>query len=137
VPILLDPGTKEHPYGLRALLRSARSATGESLGEGTMSEVWDLPIEYAVAGTVPAPTLAVAGEWSLCLLGVRQDITFKVFDQDVITDDTGAIVLNLMQQDMLALRCVGRFGFNVAVPATLTEGATGTPYPFGVLNATA
>jgi hypothetical protein len=38
---------------------------------------------------------------------------------------------------MLALHCVGRFGFGVAVPATLTEGATGTPYPFGVLSGSA
>ena len=37
----------------------------------------------------------------------------------------------------VALRCVGRFGFGVAVPATLTEGATGAPYPFGALNAAA
>jgi hypothetical protein len=94
-----------------------------------------LPIAYAVAGTIPDPTLAVAGEWSLCLVGVRQDLTFKVFDQGVITDETGAIMLNLMQQDMLALRCVGRFGFNVAVPATIAEAGAGTPYPFSVLNA--
>jgi hypothetical protein len=44
-------------------------------------------------------------------------------------------VLNLLQQDMPAMRCVGRLGFNVAVPATLTEGATGEPHPFLVLSA--
>jgi hypothetical protein len=55
------------------------------------------------------------------LIGVRQDIQFRVFDTGVITDDTGAVIMNLLQEDKLALRCVARFGFNVAVPATLTE----------------
>jgi hypothetical protein len=34
----------------------------------------------------------VVGEWQLCLLGIRQDLTFKAFDSGVITDDTGAII---------------------------------------------
>jgi HK97 family phage major capsid protein len=121
---------------LRSQLRRVRDATGQPLGGATTERVADLAVAYATAGSMqPAGTLAVVGEWALCLIGVRQDLTFQMFDSGVISDDTGAIVLNLMQQDMVAMRCVGRFGFNVAVPATLTEDAAGEPYPFGVLNA--
>jgi hypothetical protein len=40
---------------------------------------------------------AVVGEWQPCLISIRQDLISKVFDSGVITDDTGAIILNLMR----------------------------------------
>jgi len=120
--------------GLRGRIRKARSAGGELLGEGTTDSLWSLPISYAVAGSIPAPGVAVAGDFTMAVLGIRQDITVRVFTEGVITDDTGAVKLNLMQQDSSALRAVARYGFAVAVPATLTEGGGGTAYPFAVLN---
>ena len=66
------------------------------------------------------------------MIGVRQDLAYKLLDQAVITDDTGAIVYNLPQQDVLALRVVARFGYAVAKP--VSRNAPGTGYPFGVLN---
>jgi hypothetical protein len=49
----------------------------------------------------------VVGDYSMAVVGVRQDLTYKLLDQAVITDNTGAIVYNLPQQDLLALRVVG------------------------------
>jgi HK97 family phage major capsid protein len=123
---------------LRGLVRKARSTTGELLGEGSTSDVWDLPIQYAVSGSFPAgppASLAVAGDWSMAVIGVRQDMRVEVFREGVISDDTGKVILNLMQQDSAALRATGRFAFQVAVPVTLTAG--GTRYPFAVMNAAA
>jgi HK97 family phage major capsid protein len=120
---------------LRPLLRSARSTTGESLaGAGdnfTVDSAWGLPISYAVTGSTGS-SLALAGEWANAIVGVRQDLTFKILDQAVIQDDTGAILFNFAQQDMVGLRVTARFGFAVGVPATLAGDAS--RYPFAVLN---
>jgi hypothetical protein len=64
-------------------------------------------------GAFVDPALAVVGDYSMAVVGVRQDLTYKLLDQAVITDDAGAIVYNLPQQDMLALRVVARFGFAI------------------------
>jgi HK97 family phage major capsid protein len=120
---------------LRGLLRKARSTTGEALGEGTSERIWDLDVAYTFPSALPANVLAVAGQWDLCVIGVRSDLVFKIFDTGIISDSTGAIVLNLMQSDKLALRVTARYAFNVATPATIPETDAGTPYPFSVLTA--
>lgn len=72
------------------------------------------------------------GDYSIAVVGVRQDLTYKLLDQAVITDDAGAIVYNLPQQDMVALRVVARFAFAIAKP--VSRNAPGGGFPFAVLN---
>jgi hypothetical protein len=55
---------------LKSLLRSARDAQGQPLGSGSTTSAWDMPIEYAVAGTFPPDALAVAGASDMAVLGV-------------------------------------------------------------------
>jgi HK97 family phage major capsid protein len=74
----------------------------------------------------------IAVDYSKLLFGLRQDITYKVLDQAVITDEDGKVILNLAQQDCVALRVVMRCGFAVANPATPT-GKTNR-YPAAVLT---
>jgi hypothetical protein len=69
----------------------------------------------------------IAGDRSMAILGVRSDISFKIFTEGVISDDSGNVVLNLMQQDAVAMRVVARFGFAVAAPATLNDGRERLP----------
>jgi hypothetical protein len=122
---------------LRGLMRKARSTTGESLGEGSTTSVWDLPIQYATAGSFPAgppAALALAGDYSMAVVGVRQDVTFELFREGVITDAAGAIQHNLLQEDKSAMRVVFRVGFATAVPVTTPEAGAGNPFPFAVLQ---
>jgi hypothetical protein len=95
----------------------------------------DAPIVYVTNGTFPDGTIAVVGDYNQGILGVRQDLTYKLLDQAVITDDTGAVIYNLPQQDMLALRVVARFAFATAAPVTRPVTGSGTPYPFATLTA--
>jgi len=75
----------------------------------------------------------IVGDWSKCLIGIRQDITMKVFDSGVIQDNTGAIVYNSMQQDGKVLRVTARFAFaTLAYKTILHQGSDA--YPFVVIR---
>jgi hypothetical protein len=77
--------------------------------------------------------LAIPYDPSEFVVGVRQDVTFKVFTEGVVQDNTGAIVYNLMQQDMSALRLVMRVGWQVANTINYDEPDEASRYPAGVL----
>jgi hypothetical protein len=71
------------------------------------------------------------------VVGVRQDITWKLLDQAVIQDNTGAIVYNLAQQDMVAMRMTMRVGWQVANTINYDQPVEASRYPAGVLHASA
>lgn len=79
--------------------------------------------------------LLIGGDWTKAIVGVRQDITFKMFDQGVISDDSGNVVLNLMQQDAVAMRVVMRVAYAMANPVTRLNSVEASRSPFGVVQA--
>lgn len=79
----------------------------------------------------------IAGQWNNAIVGMRQDITFTMHTDGVIQDASGAIVLNLMQQDSVALRCVMRLGFATANPVTPLGAKKGSYYPFSTMASVA
>lgn len=76
----------------------------------------------------------IAGDWDDALVGLRQDISFKLFDQGVISDDTGKIVLNLMQQDSVAMRVTLRMAWATANPVNRLNPDSTSRYPFAILS---
>jgi HK97 family phage major capsid protein len=138
-----DPSGMIANRTVKSALRNARATTGESLANAPAadgSEVYGVPVQYPMRGIWPTgagATQAIAGDFSQGVLGVRQDITFKVLDQAVIMDNsaTPVILFNLAQQDMVALRVVARFAFQVPNPMTYDQPTEASRYPFGVLNA--
>ena len=120
---------------VRGALRKARGTDGQKLVDVQTGQGLDAPITYVANGVFsPATTLAVVGDYSMAVLGLRQDMTFKLLDQAVITDDTGKVIYNFAQQDMVGMRVVFRAAFAVANPVTRPAAGAGTPYPFGVLT---
>lgn len=77
----------------------------------------------------------IAGDWSKAIIGIREDISVKLFDQGVLADDSGNVVFSAMQSDAVALRVVLRIAFATANPVTALN-STSSRYPFGVLQAT-
>lgn len=124
----------------RQYLRGARATDGQRLLDinGTVDSVEGLPVVYGAPGKWPTGSGAarlIVGDFTKLVIGVRQDMTFQIFSEGVIQDNTGAIRYNLMQQDMKALRCVMRVGWQVANVLTYEEGTEANRYPFAVLEA--
>lgn len=121
---------------LKARLRNVRGTDGQTLALPA-----DLPTpNFALAGLWPTGLSAaelLVGDFSKLVVGVRQDMTYKLITEGVITDNTGAIIYNLPQQDMVALRLVFRAGYAVSNPVNYQEGTEANRYPFGVLRSPA
>lgn len=124
--------------GFRGALRKARATDGQKLLDVSTNEMEGAPVIYGMDGLWPDTTALnatrlFAGDWSQYMAAIRQDMTWKVLDQAVLQDETGAIMFNLAQQDMVALRVVFRVAWQVANPITHSN-ATATRYPAAILN---
>lgn len=125
---------------LRGMLRGARDTTGQRIDDVNDRNVLGVTPNYAMRGLWPtglSAAEALVGDFTMGLIGVRQDITYRILTEGVIQDDTGAIVYNLPQQDMVALRVVARYAFTVANPINFDQPTEASRYPFGVLRSPA
>ena len=126
---------------MRGKLRGVRDVNGNpifmrSMQQAGQYELDGAPVEFPLDGSVnPAQYLDIAGQWDQLVYATRQDMTYKVLDQAVITDDAGAIVYNLAQQDMVALRAVMRLGFALPNPVNAVNTNAATRFPFSFLTA--
>lgn len=125
---------------MKGKLRDCRSADGMPIFNtdpaGAGRYVLDgTPLYFPLNGCASATYLMISGAWNQLVYSMRQDITFKVLDQAVITDGGGAIVYNLPQQDMIALRVVMRLGFQLPNPINRINTNASTRYPFSYLTA--
>jgi hypothetical protein len=75
------------------------------------------------------------GDFSKCIIGIRSDISFKMFDEGVISNDSGVVILNLMQQDSVAMRMTMRLAYATVNPVTIMQpGQSITQrWPFGAV----
>ena len=127
----------------KAKFRAARDTTGNRLGlgsdqSGTISPQLDSylgdPVIYPMRGLFPATIRAFAGDWGQFIFAVRKDMTWEMADQAVIQDNTGAIVYNLFQQDMVALRVTIRVGWQVANIINYDQPVEASRYPVATLT---
>lgn len=107
-----------------------------SLAAGQPASLYGLQLDPVTNGawktTTPATDL-IALDWTKFVVGIRQDITFDLFDQMVISDSAGKVIFNAAQQDSKVLRVVFRVGFQTANPLTRVNPSKATRYPAAVL----
>lgn len=106
-----------------------------SLQVGTPNALYGEQLEFLENGSwVNAQADLMAVDRTKGIIGLRQDMTMKVFDTGVITDNTGKIIYNLLQQDMKALRCVMRLAWQIANPINRQNQNKATRSPFATLR---
>lgn len=136
-----DPTGIMAARSLRGKLRRARNTLGDRLSnvDGKITEYDGLPISTPARGLFPVggsglSTRAIVGDFANeFVVGVRSDITLKILDQAVITDAGGLVVVNLPQQDMIALRVTFRVGWQVSNRINFDQPTEANRYPAGQL----
>lgn len=122
-------------------LASFRNAQGNAIYQPNLDmqanpggSLYGYQLDEVVNGafdTGRASLLAV--NWNNAIIGTRQDITFSLHEDGVISDGSGVVQYNAMQQDSMILRVVFRAGFATANPVTRLA-AYGAGSGFGVLE---
>ena len=135
---------------VRGFARSARNTQGQRFGEFTIGNPGDTGVlangyveKDGVRVTHPMeglwPTGASTAETVIYnrrqfVVGVRRDITWKMWDQAVIQDNTGAIIYNLAQQGMQAIVLTMRVGWQVANTINYQQQTEASRYPAAVMR---
>lgn len=126
---------------IRGKVRQARNTDGDRLGEVKVNkdnvEIDGVTYTHPMRGLWPTGSgavQAIAFDSTEFVVGVRQDVTWKLLTEAVITDSDNNIVYNLAQQDMSALRMVMRVGWQVANTINYDEPDEEERYPAGLLK---
>ena len=126
---------------MRGRLRNVRDLNGvplfvRSMQDSTRYELDGAPIYFPTDGSiVDATSWMFSGDWTQLVYAMRQDITYKVLTEAVIQDQSGNIVYNLAQQDMVALRVVMRMAVALPNPINRVNQTAATRCPIAVLTA--
>ena len=118
--------------GLKSKFRLMTDTTGQPLNT---TEIGSLARTFVNNGTWDkSKSTLIAGDFSQAVYSIRQDLTFKLLTEGIIQDpDSGDILYNLAQEDMVALRCVMRLGWEIPNPVN-AEDETETRFPFASLK---
>lgn len=128
--------------GLKWRLTGLRSSQGIPIYQANMQDglgpgnLYGYPLSEVINGAWDSTEAElIAGDWSKAIIGMRQDLTWKVFSEGVISDGDGKVVLNLMQQDSVALRVTMRIAYATSNPVTVLNTTSASRFPFGVVQA--
>ncbi len=111
-------------------IRRMKSSTGEYVytkpSDGQPAMIWDKPLVLSDAFPSTAdvevgdPFVLYGNLKQAAVFGDKQQLRVKLLDQATITDTDDSTLINLAEQDMVALRVVERVGYVVALAAAAT-----------------
>jgi HK97 family phage major capsid protein len=125
---------------MKGKLRGVRDANGNPIfnRNPAMASGYDLDGAQAIFpmnGSASSSYPLVAGDWRQLAYSVREGMSFEVFTEGVIQDNSGNTVYNLMQQRMAAIMITMQLGFALANPPNRINETAATRYPFSYLSA--
>lgn len=124
--------------GFNWRLLSMRNTDGTPIYTGLVGDnragLYGVPFVESRNGAWNSEVKLIGGDWSKAILGTRQDMTYTMHTDAVITDDEGAVVFNAMQQDSKIMRVVARYGFAVANPITSLNSTASSRSAFSLLT---
>lgn len=122
----------------RGALRQARNSLGDQLDRDRigpkLDELDGVPVIYPMRGLFADKVRLFVGEWTQFVLGIRRDISLKVFDQGVIHDGSGSVTYNALQQDGVIGRVTFRVGWQVANTINYDQPEEINRYPVAVMQ---
>lgn len=127
---------------MRGRLRGLQDTTGRQLyqdgikGTAAPYTLDGMPMHFLTNGAWDEKkTEMIIGDMSQAVYSIRQDMTYKVLTEAIITDPvTKEIVFNLAQQDMVALRVVMRLGWEIPNPINALAPDASKRCPFAILE---
>ncbi len=123
--------------GFNWRLLSMRNSDGTpiytSLVGDNRAGLYGVPFVESRNGAWDAEVKLIGGDWSKAILGTRSDMTFTMHTDAIISDGSGNVVFNAMQQDSKIMRVVGRWGFAIANPITSLNSTKSSRSPFSLL----
>lgn len=106
-----------------------------AIAQGQPNTLYGYPLNEVTSGAWDATQATLlAADWDKFVVGVRQDMTFKLSTDATIRDASGQIGTSAFQDDKTILRAVMRIGFAVANPVTGMQSDAAKRYPAGVVT---
>lgn len=113
------------------------TATQDGLVKTSGYTVNGVDVTFGLDGLWPSivtgTPLMLLGDKTEGIVGTRQDIEVTMLDQAVIQDNTGAIIYNLAQQEMVAVKLVMRGAWEVANTINWLQQTESARFPFAAL----
>ena len=125
---------------MKSKLRGLRDSNGNPIfnkvpGQGMAYELDGAPCEFPKHVGFPAATIhLIAGDFSNAVWAMRKDLEFKVMTEGVVNDAAGNIIVNLGQEDCVAIRAIMRVGFALPNPANKLQTTKASRSAFGTLT---
>lgn len=135
----LDVNVQYASRSIRRRLRGLRDQNNSPIyletlrGDSNTRELMGADIEYVSNGAWDDDQATmIVGDRNMAILGIRQDVTYTLSTDAVITDGSGNVVVSAFEQDMTAMRVVFRAGF--VVGEVYTREAADQVWPFAALT---
>ena len=130
-----DMFVKSQLRGIRDANDALLLSEGRAVGERQLPTLYGEPIAYAQFAQNPLTVGFITGAWNYLIMGVRQDIRYKIDPAGVILGSTTANSVSGFQDNVTPMKVWARFGCTIVKPVTPRVPGGATPFARILLTA--